>query len=337
MSKRLAENTSLEFQGLAKAILRAKTIVLTTHHNPDGDGLGAELAMREALLQLGKSVEVLNDSPVPLEYRFLDRYKVLKTFNPVDHGDSVRSADLVILLDARTPERTGQVGEAIRSCSGKTGVIDHHAGPEWGDFPVVDPSACSTTFLVRTLLREFHTPLSRTLAESLYVGILADTMGFRNANTSGDCLGLAAELVVAGANPNHLWQKVFGERSIGRLHLEGAFLSSLRTACDGRLVCGVVDIATMQAEKQDESAIEGFAERAMELEGVQIAVIFLEESTSQTRISLRSRKPIAVDSLARQLGGGGHQEAAGAVVSRSIEASAQLVLGLATALLRATD
>jgi phosphoesterase RecJ-like protein len=289
--------------------------------------------MREALLQLGKSVEVLNDSPLPSEYRFLDRYNVLKTFHPLDHGDFVRSADLVILLDAATTERTGQVGEAIRERSGKTGVIDHHAGPAWGDFDIVDPSACSTTFLVYGLLSEFHTQLSRTLAESLYVGILADTMGFRNANTSSECLALAAELVAAGANPNHLWRKVFGERFIGRLHLEGAFLSSLRSECDGRLAWGIVDLGTMQAEQQDESALEGFIGRAMELRGVHVAVLFVQVSPTQTRVSLRSREPIAVDGLARQLGGGGHREAAGAVVSDSLEATTRLVLGLAAALL----
>jgi bifunctional oligoribonuclease and PAP phosphatase NrnA len=313
-------------RSLAEAIKRAKSIVLTTHQNPDGDGLGAELAMREALLQLGKSVEVLNDSPLPPEYAFLDRYGVLQVFDPVEHGEIVRSADLVILLDATTPERTGRIGEAIRTCSGATGVVDHHVGPPWGDFPVVDSTACSTTLLVRALLREFSTRLSRTLAESIYVGLLVDTMGFRHANTTPECVALAAELVSAGARPSYLWQKVFGERSIGRLRLEGAFLSSLKTECGGRLIWGVVDRTMMQTEGEDESALEGFVERAMEVRGVETAVLFVEESRDQTRISFRSREPIAVDGLARELGGGGHRLASGVVIDMPLASAVSVAL-----------
>ena len=35
-------------------------LLLTTHESPDGDGLGAEYALCEAFLQLGKEICVLN-------------------------------------------------------------------------------------------------------------------------------------------------------------------------------------------------------------------------------------------------------------------------------------
>jgi phosphoesterase RecJ-like protein len=119
---------------------------------------------------------------------------------------------------------------------------------------------------------------------------------------------------------------VFGERSIGRLRLEGAFLSSLKTQCDGRLIWGSVNLAMMQALGEDQSAIEGFVERSMELQGSEIAVLFVEELPDQTRISLRSREPIAVDGLARHLGGGGHKLASGVVVKKPLAEAVQDIL-----------
>jgi phosphoesterase RecJ-like protein len=163
-------------------------------------------------------------------------------------------------------------------------------------------------------LREFSTPVSKTLAEALYVGILVDTMAFRNANTNSDCLGLAARLVEAGADPAELWQKIFGQRPVGRLKLEGEFLSSLRTSLGGRLVWGVVDDQMLKRHRLEESAIEGFVERALDARGAEMAILFLEESPATTRISFRSREPVAVDGLARELGGGGHRLAAGAIL-----------------------
>ena len=46
--------------------------VLTTHVNPDGDGIGSELALYHHLKGLGKEVHILNPSPLPDLYRFLD-------------------------------------------------------------------------------------------------------------------------------------------------------------------------------------------------------------------------------------------------------------------------
>ena len=335
MNNKHAPGLGADIRHLAEAIMPARKIVLTTHRNPDGDGLGAELAMREGLMVLGKSVTVLNDSVTPSEYRFLDRYGVLQHYSPPRHKAQIESADMIIILDAGAPERTGAMQAPLRRFGGTTAVIDHHLGPRWGNYSVVAPMACSTTALVHALLMEFHTPLSRTLAESLYVGILVDTLGFRNANTSEECLKLAAELVGAGADPAQLWQRVFGERALGQLRLEGDFLSSLQTSLGGKLVWDVVDRSMMVSHQQDESAIEGFVERALDIRGAQLAVLFVEESEQETRVSFRSREPIAVDGLAQSLGGGGHRLAAGAVVHGSVARVTGSVLKQARGLLRA--
>jgi len=64
----LADWTSLE-----ELIAARNRFVLTTHVNPDGDGLGSETALALYLRGLGKDVVVFNDGPTSHNFHFLER------------------------------------------------------------------------------------------------------------------------------------------------------------------------------------------------------------------------------------------------------------------------
>ena len=51
-------------------IARHRRLLLTTHVNPDGDGLGSEIATALWLRAQGKTVRILNDSPLPLAFGY---------------------------------------------------------------------------------------------------------------------------------------------------------------------------------------------------------------------------------------------------------------------------
>ena len=57
-----------------------KNFVLTTHVNPDGDGLGSEIAFAEYLQQSGKQVHIFNHSATPENYAFLDPQGEIEQF-----------------------------------------------------------------------------------------------------------------------------------------------------------------------------------------------------------------------------------------------------------------
>jgi nanoRNase/pAp phosphatase (c-di-AMP/oligoRNAs hydrolase) len=58
-------------RAVADALLAARRIVMTTHVNADGDGLGSEVALVHLLTAQGKSVALANPTPIPDRYRFL--------------------------------------------------------------------------------------------------------------------------------------------------------------------------------------------------------------------------------------------------------------------------
>ncbi len=318
---------------LAAAIATRQRFVLTTHVQPDGDGLGSEIALWDGLQELGKSAVVLNDEPTPGEYAFLDGRGVLQRYSRRRHAQTLAEADMVILLDAGSPSRVGRLGDDLRRFGGTTAVIDHHVGVAWGEVRMVDPASCSTTTLVYPLLKRLGVQFSARIAEALYVGILTDTRGFRNANTTPDCLLAAGELAGLGADPHNAWRSLFARWPVGRLRLEGEFLASLRTSLGGRLVWSVIDRRLLTSHRQRESAVDGFVERALDARDAEMAVLFVEKTALTTRVSFRSREPVAVDALARSLGGGGHRLAAGTVLEGERSRVVRFVLRRAKELL----
>lgn len=317
---------------VAAVLAAAHTVVLTTHRDPDGDGLGAEAALAEVLRRRGSVVHVLNDGPVPDQYRFLPGCTTFTTYRAAEHRACIAAADAVVLLDAAQPERTGRLAAAVRHGHGTTVAIDHHSAGGWAQVELIDPTACATTELVHDLLAHLCEACTPTIAEALYTGLVADTQGFRTPTTTPAVHRRAARLLEAGASPARVHDALFAAWPLGRLQLLGWFLGSLQTAAGGRLVWGVLDRATLRRFHQTAAATEGFVEQALTVAGATLAMFALEERR-QVRLSFRSRGAVRVDALAQRLGGGGHPQAAGcrlpgpldAAVARALAALRDLI------------
>lgn len=321
-----------EADELARVFGEHQRFLLTTHEDPDGDGLGAEAALAAALERLGKTVTVFNNDTTPAQYGFLDQGGLFQRYQPGKHRAVVAQSEVVILLDAARPDRTGRLASALAAFGGRTAAIDHHPGGGWAEIEILEPDACSTTELTCLVLDCLGLELSVRLSEALYTGVLVDTNGF-TLNISPRAHRLAARLLDAGADAARVQEAVFASWPLGRLRLRGEFLNSLRTRHRGQLVWGAVSRETMRRFRQPSDAVEGLVEEALTVRGAKLAILFLEEPHSRTRISLRSRGDIRVDVLAHALGGGGHPQAAGARVRMALSAVIHEVLAKASTIL----
>ena len=63
---------TIDWTPLADLIETHDRFLVTTHVRPDGDALGSEVGMAGLLRQKGKDVRVVNASPTPPRYDFLD-------------------------------------------------------------------------------------------------------------------------------------------------------------------------------------------------------------------------------------------------------------------------
>ena len=172
---------ALEVAALARP---GQRICLTTHVNPDGDGLGSEVAMVHLLRAQGAIVSVTNPTPTPPRFAFLfaDLPDTDKSGQAVKE---LRRADTIIVLDIADLSRLGALADTVRERGVPVACVDHHIGP--GVLPdgprFVDPAAAATGELIFLLAREAGWTVTREAAHALYVALVTDTGGFRFSNT----------------------------------------------------------------------------------------------------------------------------------------------------------
>jgi phosphoesterase RecJ-like protein len=98
---------SKEFNHFKRLLQQAKTVLLSTHQLPDGDGLGTESALYYYLKKAGKKVTVLNPDPTPPRYQFLDPKH--EYINKKSTHKASQLYDLWIIVDTNDPRRLGQL------------------------------------------------------------------------------------------------------------------------------------------------------------------------------------------------------------------------------------
>jgi phosphoesterase RecJ-like protein len=302
----------MEFESLRKAIENAATIVLTTHLNPDGDALGSEVALACALRTHAPSVRIVNDSETPQQYRFLERHFPLEAFS-TSHDALLAGADLIIVLDANQLSRLGSMEASVRRSRATKVCIDHHPTPEpFAEVAVIDESTAATGQIIHSVIMAlFPGEMTAHVASALYVALMTDTGSFRFPKTDAKLFRTVASLVEAGADPVALYDRVYNSGTVNRLQLLGKILSTLTTAHDGRVASLRVTRSMFEETKTDESDTENMINHALSIEGVEIALLF-SEIPGWVKISFRSKGDIPVNALAREFGGNGHTNAAGA-------------------------
>lgn len=310
------------------------SFVLTTHREPDGDGLGAEAALAEVLEQLGKVVRVVNNDEVPKRYVFLELASSFEIYDPAIHNHLVAHSDALVVLDAAHPNRTGRMEEELSSFSGTTIVIDHHPTGGWAEVDYIDSSAAATCELVDEIVSGLNVTLTPTIAEALYTGIASDTQCFMTPNTTADTHRRASRMLDSGASLEKVHQALWGSWTVGRLKLQGHFLQNIEFAAGGRLVYGVVTQAALRRWDQTPADLEGLVNQALTIEGSQMAILVHVGDDEKVRLSFRSRNGVEVNRLAQSLGGGGHKRAAGATVEGEQNTVLPMVLNRAEGFLR---
>ncbi|MDH4069944.1 MAG: bifunctional oligoribonuclease/PAP phosphatase NrnA [Ignavibacteria bacterium] len=301
-----------------KAILPLFTehnrFVLSTHVNPDGDGLGSEIALAEWLQSKGKEVHILNHDAPPALYLFLDPHKVIQQYVHADHADMIAGTDVLVVLDTNHPGRLGSMEPAVTASRAVKVCIDHHLDPaSFADHYVVDQEASSTGELVYRILTEADPPeaISPAIARALYCAIMTDTGSFRYSHVDPELHSIVGDLIARGADPGNIYREIYEQWSPGRIRLLGETLATLDLAYQGLLAHITIDQAMLRRTGTVESDTDNFTIYPMSIQGVEAGILFLELNDG-VKMSLRSRAEIPMNELAKEFGGGGHRNAAGA-------------------------
>jgi phosphoesterase RecJ-like protein len=307
----------LQSEKILKIIESHTQFVLTTHVNPDGDGLGTEVALALYLKSRGKQATILNYSATPENYLFLDQlYPILK-FDPALHKTVIEKAEVIIVLDTNHPDRLLAMKPFIMASHAIKVCIDHHLEPgEFADLYILDEQATATGEIIYFLFNDFGEKIIDCgIAIALYTAIMTDTGSFRYPKTDSEVHDIIAHLIRSGADPGVIYENVYERGSVNRMHLLGMALADLKLMYDGKLAYIVVTQDMFKATGTTEEDTDAFIPYTLAIDGVQIGLMF-SEINNVIKVGFRSKGNIRINELAKEFGGNGHQNAAGARITQ---------------------
>lgn len=302
----------LEWAKATQLVQDAKRILVVTHVSPDGDAIGSMMAITNALRAQGKTVDAAVDEGLP---SFLSFIAGGQTIQPrLSEGEW----DVMISTDASDEERTGAVGAFGRAHAKQVINLDHHmTNLFFGDVFLVMVDAVSSTEVALRWLKHMGVPLNRDIAVALLTGLVTDTMGFRTSNVTAETLGIAQELMQAGASITEVTARTLDSKPYRAFKLWSGALQSL--SLDDQIVSVNITQADMKAAGVTDVSDAGLVGMLNQVNEAMIAVIFMETDNKRVKMSMRAKNGYDVGSVAVSIGGGGHRQAAGATVDGTLD------------------
>lgn len=302
-STTLARSASTE--EVVSELRRRSSFMFVSHVKPDGDTLGAGLALGLALKGMGKRVGYFQQDAVPRNLRFLADSDLCSREIPKD----LPADTLWVFGDMSDTSRAGEYLPAIDRVNVLN--IDHHLGnSRFGALNYVLETEASTGTCVMHLLRALEVPITPDIATALLTTIMTDTGAFMHTNTTASVLKLSAELMEHGADKPLITEEIFANKRFAAITILGLALSKAKVENDGRYCYTYVDQAMLDACGADGEDTEEIVQHLRSVEGVEAAALF-KDYDGAVRVSLRSSGKINVMQAAASLGGGGHFMAAG--------------------------
>ena len=306
-----------DWKKLDSLIEESNSILLSTHVNSDGDGLGSEIGMYYYLKSLGKECRIINPSAFSEIYRIINPEDIVECYSK-DKDEWIKSMDLAIIFDIGDHNRLNEIYPLIKDR--KICVIDHH--PKKNDLvvtlPIIDVDSPASGYMVWKYFEYLNmtqeNKLDIKIANGLYAALISDTGSFRYGSTHPDCHIMAANLLSTGVHPYEVYKSIYEQRPIEQVYLLSEVIKALKFSDDKKIAWYIVTqemIANAGATADD---IEGFTDFVRSIKGVEVGCMIEEVGQKTFRINFRSSGNYIINDIAQSIGGGGHYYAAGARV-----------------------
>lgn len=285
-------------------------IVISRHIRPDGDCVGATTGLREILRDSfpNKDIRLINtDYAQYLDFLGEEDNQVKEEY----YNDA-----LAIVVDTSVADRCSnplikKAKEIIK--------IDHHIEKDpFGTVCWVEEeksSACELIVEFYNLFKE-ELVLSKKAAISLYTGIVTDSGRFKFSSVNGDTLRTTSILLDKGIDIENIYSHLY-LKSRNELKLQGYLQRKIKFTKEKV----VYVIISQKLQKKYNLLPEEASAQISLLEGIKgsfIWVAFIENSEKKYRVRIRSRY-VAINQVAENHNGGGHERASGATAENKKE------------------
>lgn len=327
---------TLAYKSLKKYLATPKNIVVIPHRNPDGDAIGACLAVQHYLIKKNHQVTVVSPNELPGFLTWMPASKNILKFDKQNRQSkkALNEAELIFLLDFNTLNRVGDdMEKSLKLFKGDFIMIDHHLQPDAiAKFTFSDTSFSATCEMVYEFIVKLgdRDLIDKTIATCIYTGIMTDTGNFRFPATQPRTHQIVADLMEKGADNSMIYNKVFDSNTYQNLQLLGHALSKLHVIVKASTAYFVLSKNDLKAFDYQKGDTEGIVNYGLSIKGISLAAIFIEdEDQGIIKISFRSKGTFSVNDFARMyFNGGGHQNAAGARSEESLDVTVKKFIKL---------
>lgn len=285
-------------------IKKHKVIIIHRHSRPDGDALGSQIGLKEAIKATFPNKEVYAVGDMSKRYEFMGKMDEV--------SDEKYKGALAFILDSSEESLVNDNRYKLAETKIK---IDHHLFKEkFADLELIDTSYESCCGVVANFIFSKKMELTKYGAASLYTGIITDSGRFRYDSTTSRTFNICSKLLDYGIDITEIYNNLYIE-DIDIVKLRAQYVMKFKVTDDG-----VAYIKTTK-EEQEELKFDVFTlSRSMVnvmagVKGIDIWANFTEDPENGGIIcELRSSK-YNINPIAVKHGGGGHPKASGATVS----------------------
>ncbi|MGL5088689.1 MAG: DHH family phosphoesterase, partial [Cetobacterium sp.] len=287
---------------IKEKIEKSKNIIIAGHINPDGDTVGAGLALLLGLEKKypEKKIEFVLQDSVPKNISFLKGSEKIKRVEDIINPDY----DLAILVDSATIDRIGTVFNLIEDVF-KINIDHHISNSKYGNINIVKEIS-STSEMMYTILKELDIEITLEISEAIYLGLVNDTGNFAHSNVTDKTFLVASELMALGVNNNKIVNDFFKTKSFERMKVLGTALSGMVFIENKKLMYFNISAKKLKSLNAVKDDTEGVVEELINYSGSEVSLFLREDENGKIKGSLRSKYNADVNKIAALFGGGGH-------------------------------
>lgn len=300
------DNKMIMHSDVANIIKEANNVSIYTHINTDCDALGSSLALREALIQMGKNADIYVNSNFPNNFKFYGDLSF------VNQKTIEGKYDLAICLDSATEGRLGKYKFTYKRGVKTTLAIDHHhlSNEQFCKVNFVRESS-STAEILFELLISMKVKLTPYICKCLTSGILTDTGRFTHSIKPKTLMVVSKLLKYGDFKMEEVTQPLFNSLTFKVFTLMQHAYQKIEFYSEKKVAMIMFSNEDFKETGTTINDVDAFPDIPLQLECVKFAILASEDDKGYFRVSFRSKGKLSAKDVAESFGGGGHLNASG--------------------------
>jgi bifunctional oligoribonuclease and PAP phosphatase NrnA len=305
-------------------------VVITSHHNPDGDAIGSVLGLYFALKEYGIESQMVLPNDVPDFLSWLpDSEKVIRASKQKAWAKKlIEDADILFALDFNGFSRLEDLSKSFSSAKGIKVLIDHHPFPEnTFDIYFSHINSSSTAELIYEFAHALkpNTLINYNAALSIYTGIMTDTGSFSYGCSNPRTFEIVSQLIKKGVKVEMAQQNVYNNFSESRMRLLGHSLANkMKVFPQHKSAYISLTREELKSFGYTIGDTEGLVNYPLSIKNIVFSALFVENA-NHVKVSLRSKGSFPANKVSEEYyNGGGHLNAAGGKSFKSLQETENL-------------